>query len=78
MSDVKKDDLIKIISSIIEDARCLVNYGPALLPILIKWTNPKLTHYIKDIYNKCMKLVKEDLKFLNIINIIYDQNILIT
>ncbi|CAG8508194.1 4232_t:CDS:2 [Rhizophagus irregularis] len=71
MSDVKKDFLIEIISSIIEDERCLAKYGPTLLPNLIKSSDPELTRYIKDIYNKCMKLVKEDpkrnLKFLNII-----------
>ncbi|PKC05524.1 hypothetical protein RhiirA5_420819 [Rhizophagus irregularis] len=63
--------LIEIISSIIEDERCLAKYGPTLLPNLIKSSDPELTRYIKDIYNKCMKLVKEDpkrnLKFLNII-----------
>ncbi|RIA96285.1 hypothetical protein C1645_733380 [Glomus cerebriforme] len=62
---------LKIITDIIEDDRCLVKYGPNLLPILIKSSDPSLTCYIESIYNKCMKLVKEDpnrnLKFLNII-----------
>ncbi|CAB4374133.1 unnamed protein product [Rhizophagus irregularis] len=60
-----------VISSIIKDERCLARYGLTLLPILIESSNPKLTCYIEDIYNKCIKLVKEDpkgnMKFLNII-----------
>jgi hypothetical protein len=71
ITDLDKDILIKFINSIIEDDRCLVKYGPTLLPILIKSSDPKLTDCMEDIYNKCMKLVKEDpkrnLKFLNII-----------
>ncbi|PKB95344.1 hypothetical protein RhiirA5_436889, partial [Rhizophagus irregularis] len=71
MSDIEKKDLIKIVDSIIEDDRCFARYGPTLLPILIKSTDLNLTHYIEVIYNKCIKLVKEDpkgkLKFLNII-----------
>ncbi|CAB5374190.1 unnamed protein product [Rhizophagus irregularis] len=43
MSDVKKDFLIEIISSIIEDERCLAKYGPTLLPNLIKSSDPELT-----------------------------------
>ncbi|GBB84657.1 hypothetical protein RclHR1_11220006 [Rhizophagus clarus] len=66
-----EDNFIKIIKSIIEDDRCLAKYGPTLLPILIKLSDPRLPRYIEDIYNKCTKLVKEDpkrnLKFLNII-----------
>ncbi|EXX75558.1 hypothetical protein RirG_040820 [Rhizophagus irregularis DAOM 197198w] len=63
--------LSEIIISIIKDERCLAKYGPTLLPNLIKSTDPKLTHYIEKIYNKCIKLVKEDpignVKFLNTI-----------
>ncbi|CAB5351320.1 unnamed protein product [Rhizophagus irregularis] len=63
--------LSESIVSIIEDERCLAKYGQILLPILIESTDPKLTRYIEDIYNKCIKLVKEDpkgkIKFLNII-----------
>ncbi|CAB4441896.1 unnamed protein product [Rhizophagus irregularis] len=63
--------LLESIISIIEDERCLAKYGPNLLPILVKSTDQKSTCYIEKIYNKCIKLVKEDpkgnMKFLNII-----------
>ncbi|PKY48867.1 hypothetical protein RhiirA4_464593 [Rhizophagus irregularis] len=63
--------LSESIISIIEDERCLAKYGPTLLPILVKSTDQKSTCYIEKIYNKCIKLVKEDpkgnMKFLNII-----------
>ncbi|PKY48868.1 hypothetical protein RhiirA4_464594 [Rhizophagus irregularis] len=59
------------IVSIIKDDRCLAKYGPTLLSNLIKSTDSRFTCHIEDIYNKCIKLVKEDpkgnLKFLNII-----------
>ncbi|PKY62371.1 hypothetical protein RhiirA4_488748 [Rhizophagus irregularis] len=63
--------LLESIISIIEDERCLAKYGPTLLSNLVKSADPELTRHIEDIYNKCIKLVKEDpkgnLKFLNII-----------
>ncbi|CAB5374176.1 unnamed protein product [Rhizophagus irregularis] len=63
--------LLESIISIIEDERCLAKYGPNLLSNLVKSADPELTRHIEDIYNKCIKLVKEDpkgnLKFLNII-----------
>ncbi|CAB4374117.1 unnamed protein product [Rhizophagus irregularis] len=63
--------LTESIISIIEDERFLAKYGPTLLSILVKSTDPKLTRHIEDIYNKCINLVKEDpkrnMKFLNII-----------
>jgi hypothetical protein len=67
----------KVISSIIEDDRCLAKYGPTLFLNLIKSSDPKLTCYIEDIYNKCTKLVKgnskRNLRFLKIITLsMYD------
>jgi hypothetical protein len=63
--------LIETIESTIENDRCLAKYGATLLPILIDLPHPEITCYIEVIYNKCIKLVKEDpkrnFKFLNII-----------
>ncbi|PKY49718.1 hypothetical protein RhiirA4_423172 [Rhizophagus irregularis] len=77
IADLEKDNhkqyftqLSDSIVSIIEDERCLAKYGPTLLSNLVKSTDPKLTRHMEDIYNKCIKLVKEDpkrnMKFLNI------------
>ncbi|GES84871.1 hypothetical protein GLOIN_2v1483183 [Rhizophagus clarus] len=66
-------ELSESIVNIIEDDRYLAKYGPTLLKNLIKSSNPRLTCYIEDIYNKCTKLVKENpkrnLKFLKIITL---------
>jgi hypothetical protein len=63
--------LSESIISIIEDERFPVKYGPTLLSNLIKSSDPRLINHMDDIYNKCIKLVKEDqkgnIKFLNII-----------
>ncbi|PKC68002.1 hypothetical protein RhiirA1_457749 [Rhizophagus irregularis] len=81
IANLKKDNhkqyftqLSESIVSIIEDEtheRCLAKYGPTLLSNLVKSADPKFTRNIEDIYNKCIKLVKEDpkrnMKFLNII-----------
>ncbi|GBC19963.2 hypothetical protein GLOIN_2v1483183 [Rhizophagus irregularis DAOM 181602=DAOM 197198] len=81
IANLKKDNhkqyftqLSESIVSIIEDKtheRCLAKYGPTLLSNLVKSADPKFTRNIEDIYNKCIKLVKEDpkrnMKFLNII-----------
>jgi hypothetical protein len=67
------ESVIKITDSTIEDDRCLAIYGTTLLQYLINSSKPELTRYIEDIYNKCIKLVKEDpkrnFKFLNIITL---------
>ncbi|CAB5359498.1 unnamed protein product [Rhizophagus irregularis] len=61
----------EMIISLIEDDKYFEKYGATLLPMLIKSNDPKSAHHIKEIYNKCIKLVKEDLnrnlKLLNII-----------
>jgi hypothetical protein len=68
-----KDNLEKIIESIIKDSRCLAKYGSTLLPILIKSSDPTFTRLIEKVYDECMRLVKEDsrrnLKFLSIITL---------
>ncbi|POG77361.1 hypothetical protein GLOIN_2v1548269, partial [Rhizophagus irregularis DAOM 181602=DAOM 197198] len=56
---------------LIEDDKYFEKYGATLLPMLIKSNDPKSAHHIKEIYNKCIKLVKEDLKRnLKLLNII--------
>ncbi|GBC16963.2 hypothetical protein GLOIN_2v1483183 [Rhizophagus irregularis DAOM 181602=DAOM 197198] len=61
----------EMIISLIEDDKYFEKYGATLLPMLIKSNDPKSAHHIKEIYNKCIKLVKEDLKRnLKLLNII--------
>ncbi|PKC11288.1 hypothetical protein RhiirA5_497817 [Rhizophagus irregularis] len=61
----------EMIISLIEDDKYFEKYGATLLPMLIKSNDPKSAHYIKEIYNKCIELVKKDLKRnLKLLNII--------
>ncbi|CAB5379592.1 unnamed protein product [Rhizophagus irregularis] len=49
----------EMIISLIEDDKYFEKYGATLLPMLIKSNDPKSAHHIKEIYNKCIKLVKK-------------------
>ncbi|CAB4431547.1 unnamed protein product [Rhizophagus irregularis] len=73
IGDLDTCNLKEIIDSIIKDSRCLAKYGSTLLPILIRSSDPTFTCYIEQIYDECMRLVKEDpkrnLKFLSIITL---------